>query len=37
VVTGLAPYAGNYNATPGQATALTATFDWFHNRATDGP
>ncbi len=37
VVTGLAPYAGNYAANPAQATPLTATFDWFHNRATDGP
>ena len=36
-VTGLAPYASNYNATPSQATAITALFDWFHNRATDGP
>ena len=31
VVTGLAPYAWNYNATPSQAPALTAKFDWFHN------
>jgi cytochrome c len=30
-VTGLAPYAWNYSTTPSQATALTATFDWFHN------
>ncbi len=30
-VTGLAPYAWNYNATPGNAPALTAKFDWFHN------
>ena len=37
VVTGLAPYAGNYDGTPAQATAVTASFDWFHNRATDGP
>jgi cytochrome c len=37
VVTGLAPYAGNYASTPSQANGLTATFDWFHNRATDGP
>ncbi len=33
VVTGLAPYAWNYSATPSQAPALTATFDWFHNLA----
>jgi cytochrome c len=33
-VTGLAPYAGNYGATPSQAPALTATFDWFHNLTT---
>ena len=31
VVTGLAPYAWNYNATPSKAPALTAKFDWFHN------
>ena len=31
VVTGLAPYATNYNSTPSNAPALTATFDWFHN------
>ncbi len=37
VVTGLAPYAWNYNATPSLATALTATFDWFHNLASSGP
>lgn len=37
VVTGLAPYAWNYNPTPSNATALTARFDWFHNRATTGP
>jgi hypothetical protein len=30
VVTGLAPYGWNYSSTPSQATALTATFDWFH-------
>jgi hypothetical protein len=30
-VTGLAPYAWNYSTTPSQATALKATFDWFHN------
>jgi hypothetical protein len=36
VVTGLAPYAWNYSATPSQAPALTATFDWFHNLTT-GP
>ena len=35
-VTGLAPYAWNYNATPSKAQALTATFDWFHN-LTAGP
>jgi hypothetical protein len=34
VVTGLAPYAWNYNATPSQAPALTASFDWFHNLTT---
>ena len=34
VVTGLAPYAWNYSATPSQAPALTATFDWFHNLTT---
>jgi hypothetical protein len=34
VVTGLAPYAGNYNSTPSQAGAFTATFDWFHSPAT---
>ncbi len=37
VVTGLAPFAGNYDSTPSKATGLTAKFDWFHNRATDGP
>jgi hypothetical protein len=31
VVTGLAPYAWNYNATPSNAPALAASFDWFHN------
>jgi Chitobiase/beta-hexosaminidase C-terminal domain len=36
VVTGLAPYAWNYNATPSQAPALTASFDWFHNLAGSG-
>ena len=36
VVTGLAPYAGNYGVTPSQAPALTATFDWFHNLAGSG-
>jgi hypothetical protein len=36
VVTGLAPYAWNYNGTPSQAPALTASFDWFHNLTT-GP
>jgi hypothetical protein len=36
VVTGLAPYAWNYNATPSKAPALTASFDWFHNLTT-GP
>ncbi len=36
VVTGLAPYAGNYSSTPSQAPALTATFDWFHNLAGSG-
>jgi hypothetical protein len=36
VVTGLAPYAWNYNTTPSQAQALTATFDWFHNLASSG-
>ncbi|MEA2539182.1 MAG: hypothetical protein QOH35_548 [Acidobacteriaceae bacterium] len=36
VVTGLAPYAWNYNATPSQAPALTASFDWFHNLASSG-
>ena len=30
-VTGLAPYAWNYNSTPSKAPALTAKFDWFHN------
>ncbi len=35
-VTGLAPYAWNYNATPSQAPALTASFDWFHNLAGSG-
>ncbi len=34
VVTGLAPYAWNYNATPSKAPALTASFDWFHNLTT---
>ncbi len=34
VVTGLAPYAWNYNSTPSQAPALTASFDWFHNLTT---
>jgi lysophospholipase L1-like esterase len=37
VVTGLAPFAGNYDSTPSGATGLTAKFDWFHNLATDGP
>ena len=37
VVTGLAPFAGNYDSTPSKATGLTARFDWFHNRVTDGP
>jgi hypothetical protein len=37
VVTGLAPYAWNYNTTPSQAPALTASFDWFHNLATTAP
>jgi lysophospholipase L1-like esterase len=37
VVTGLAPYAWNYSATPSAAPALTASFDWFHNLATSGP
>ena len=36
VVTGLAPYAGNYGVTPSQAPALTASFDWFHNLASSG-
>jgi hypothetical protein len=36
VVTGLAPYAWNYNVTASKAPALTATFDWFHNLTT-GP
>ena len=36
VVSGLAPYAWNYNTTPAQAPALTASFDWFHNLATTG-
>jgi hypothetical protein len=30
-VTGLAPYAWNYNSTPSKAPAITAKFDWFHN------
>jgi lysophospholipase L1-like esterase len=34
VVTGLAPYAWNYNATPSKAPAITAKFDWFHNLST---
>ncbi len=33
-VTGLAPYAWNYNATPSKAVAVTASFDWFHNTTT---
>ncbi len=33
-MTGLAPYAWNYNASPSNAPALTAKFDWFHNLAT---
>ncbi len=33
-MTGLAPYAWNYNSTPSNAPALTAKFDWFHNLAT---
>jgi lysophospholipase L1-like esterase len=36
VVTGLAPFAGNYSSTPSQATGLTAKFDWFHSLATGG-
>jgi hypothetical protein len=32
----LAPYAWNYGATPAQAPALTASFDWFHNLASSG-
>ena len=35
VVTGLAPYAWNYNVTASKAPALTASFDWFHNLATE--
>ena len=31
VVTGLAPYAWNYNSSPSNAPAITAKFDWFHN------
>lgn len=30
-VTGLAPYAWNYNSTPKNAPAITAKFDWFEN------
>ena len=33
-VTGLAPYGWNYNATPSNAVAVTASFDWFHNTTT---
>ena len=36
-VTGLAPYAWNYNSTPSNAPALTASFDWFHNLAGSTP
>ncbi len=36
-VTGLAPYAWNYNATPSKAPAITAKFDWFHNVAGTTP
>jgi Chitobiase/beta-hexosaminidase C-terminal domain/Beta xylosidase C-terminal Concanavalin A-like domain/FG-GAP-like repeat len=37
VVSGLAPYAWNYNATPANAPAVTAKFDWFHNVAQTAP
>ena len=30
-VTGLAPYGWNYQSTPSNAPAVTASFDWFHN------
>jgi Chitobiase/beta-hexosaminidase C-terminal domain/Beta xylosidase C-terminal Concanavalin A-like domain len=33
-VTGLAPYGWNYQTTPSNAPALTASFDWFHNTTT---
>jgi Chitobiase/beta-hexosaminidase C-terminal domain/FG-GAP-like repeat len=33
-VTGLAPFAWNYNITPSNAPAVTASFDWFHNTTT---
>ena len=36
-VTGLAPYAWNYNATPSNAPAITAKFDWFHNITATTP
>ena len=35
-VTGLAPYGWNYNATPSNAVAVAASFDWFHNTTTTG-
>jgi hypothetical protein len=37
VVTGLAPYAWNYNATPSNAPAITAKFDWFENVTGTAP
>ena len=36
-VTGLAPYAWNYNATPSKAPAITAKIDWFHNVTVTSP
>jgi hypothetical protein len=36
-VTGLAPYAWNYNATPSNAPAISAKFDWFHNVTSTPP
>ena len=33
-VTGLAPYGWNYQSTPSNAPAVTASFDWFHNTTT---
>jgi hypothetical protein len=33
-VSGLALYGSNYQSTPGNAPAITPSFDWFHNTTT---